>query len=454
MKFIRDIIEQKKGAVPPSMPRRPEPSSAYLLDRNAALNVVEPDEAEFDDLADYEDSAPDAEASRPQNGASAIDRLGALMGEMNGDSHGEAEEDGWSSSELGDEWSVADEDADEADFDADDTADWDYPEDDASFDDVHEDEAIAEEAPVEAMTEPAPAPKQEFESVDALTRRIARASGASDVMDDDEAARRARERRVEERRMRAAAQLREEREQEAAEAEAAQIDEPEETPAPSLRLRREPEAAPAPAPAPAAQAAPEPEDAGWPAPAAPTAARPEPRTEPEPAEAPEVDLSAIELPTPAAGRGRGRAGRAKTRLLGFNTGMDTDEDPFGKEANTEAAAYTQFPVGWLVITDGPGRGAAFPLFNGVSQIGRGEGQTIRLDFGDNTISRENHAAVAYDPEQNSFFIGHGGKANLVRCNNMPVLSTQTLSPGDKLRIGETSLMFVPLCGPDFQWTDS
>ena len=77
---------------------------------------------------------------------------------------------------------------------------------------------------------------------------------------------------------------------------------------------------------------------------------------------------------------------------------------------------------------------------------------MRLDFGDNSISRENHAAIAFDAEQNVFFIGHGGKANLVRCNNMPVLSTQALSAGDRIRIGETTLRFVPLCGGDFSWT--
>ena len=104
--------------------------------------------------------------------------------------------------------------------------------------------------------------------------------------------------------------------------------------------------------------------------------------------APEVEqaTSPVEVPLPAGGRGKGRAGRAKTRLLGFNAAMGSDTDPFSKAAKAEGEdGYTKFPVGWLVVTDGPGRGAAFTLFNGVAQIGRGEGQTIRLDFGDNSI---------------------------------------------------------------------
>lgn len=141
----------------------------------------------------------------------------------------------------------------------------------------------------------------------------------------------------------------------------------------------------------------------------------------------------------------------KTRLLGFNTAMDTGIDPIAESKEATAAPYTSFPVGWLIVIDGPGRGSAFTLFNGVSNIGRGESQTVRLNFGDNSISRENHASVAYDPRQQIFFIGHGGKANIVRRNDRPVLSTEEMTSGDHITIGETTLRFVPFCGPDFTW---
>ncbi len=142
--------------------------------------------------------------------------------------------------------------------------------------------------------------------------------------------------------------------------------------------------------------------------------------------------------------------RVKTRLLGFDV-EELEDDPFATEAMPQGSGMSQFPVGWLVVVEGPGRGAGFTLSSGVSLIGRGEDQTIRLDFGDTSISRSHHAAVAYDPEQKEFFIGHGGKANLVRRNGRPVLVTEPLSSGDLIRIGETSLRFVPLCGVDFSW---
>ena len=166
---------------------------------------------------------------------------------------------------------------------------------------------------------------------------------------------------------------------------------------------------------------------------------------------PALDLSAGVAPSPGAGRAGRRAGRVKTRLLGFNR-EDEGIDPMGQVAESTATPQREkFPVGWLVVVEGPGVGHAFSIFTGASMIGRGEDQVIRLDFGDNSISRHNHAAIAYDEEANKFYVGHGGKSNIIRRNARPVLSTEELHHADLLRIGETTLRFVALCGSDFQW---
>ncbi|WP_052261714.1 FHA domain-containing protein [Leisingera sp. ANG-M1] len=212
---------------------------------------------------------------------------------------------------------------------------------------------------------------------------------------------------------------------------------PEELPEPEAGLEAAPEE----------NAVTEPERAAALAPMQRAADLPQAAAEPRPAVASEP----IDVPAPSMGRGASRAGRVKTRLLGFSPDQGADRDPFARSAKGSAPGYTEFPVGWLAVVKGPGRGAAFTLFSGVTVIGRGEDQTVRLDFGDNSISRDNHAAIAYDPEQKSFFIGHGGKANLVRRNGRPVLSTEALSAGDEIRVGETTLRFVPLCGEDFGW---
>lgn len=169
----------------------------------------------------------------------------------------------------------------------------------------------------------------------------------------------------------------------------------------------------------------------------------------------------VEVMTSVSGRAGRSAGRVKTRLLGFQSEDQTPRDMFESstkfaDASSASALAPQvtFPAGWIVVVDGPGRGSCFSLHVGVSQIGRGEDQAVRLDFGDTSISRNNHAAVAYDDEQGKFFLGHGGKSNLVRLNGMPVLSTEEMSNNDEIRIGETTLKFVALCGENFTWSGS
>lgn len=147
--------------------------------------------------------------------------------------------------------------------------------------------------------------------------------------------------------------------------------------------------------------------------------------------------------------------RTKTRILGFQGRELAAHDPFTQENEAApapmSAAGPSFPVGWIVVADGPGRGASFTLQSGVSSIGRGEDQVVRLDFGDTSISRQNHASIAFDDESERFFLGHGGKSNLVRLNDRPVLSTEDLNDGDIIRIGETSLRFAALCKDGFSW---
>ena len=111
-----------------------------------------------------------------------------------------------------------------------------------------------------------------------------------------------------------------------------------------------------------------------------------------------------------------------------------------------------FPAGWLVVKDGPGKGASYALSQGVSQIGRSVDQTEALDFGDMAISRQNHAAIAYDAATHEFHVGHGGKSNLVRLNGKPLLSTEPAGDGDEIQIGETTLVLKVLCTPAFNWS--
>ncbi len=155
---------------------------------------------------------------------------------------------------------------------------------------------------------------------------------------------------------------------------------------------------------------------------------------------------------------RRRPTRTKTRVLGFEPQLASvvplfDEGRMDEEGQPGSKAnMVMFPTGWLIVKSGAGRGAVFPLAQGVSQIGRGTDQTVALDFGDMAISRQNHAAIAYDAATHAFHIGHGGKSNLVRLNGKPLLSTELLEDGDEIQIGETTLVLKVLCTPEFNWS--
>lgn len=155
-----------------------------------------------------------------------------------------------------------------------------------------------------------------------------------------------------------------------------------------------------------------------------------------------------------------RPTRTKTRVLGFEAQPaavvplfeGAEGLPIAPAVAVGGKGYVMFPAGWLIVKDGPGKGASFALSQGVSQIGRGGDQTVSLDYGDMAISRQNHAAIAYDAVSHEFHIGHGGKSNLVRLNGRPLLSTETAQDGDEIQIGETTLVLKVLCTPEFNWS--
>lgn len=168
-----------------------------------------------------------------------------------------------------------------------------------------------------------------------------------------------------------------------------------------------------------------------------------------PVEQPQVDQP--EQPEAVVPRKRRRANANRTKLIGLDASDGRVVDLFDEEKAPNEGVRFQFPVALLMVVSGPGRGECFALKSGMSQIGRGEDQAVCLDFGDMAISRSNHAAVVYDPKENEFLLGHGGKSNIVRLNGKPVVSTSPMATGDEIEIGETRLRFVALCTGGFNW---
>ncbi|MEE4172873.1 MAG: FHA domain-containing protein [Xanthomonadales bacterium] len=115
----------------------------------------------------------------------------------------------------------------------------------------------------------------------------------------------------------------------------------------------------------------------------------------------------------------------------------------GTNDSTEALTrpIADLPVGVLLVLEGPGRGGLLPVNPGVSDIGRGQGARLRLDFGDKQIARNGHAVITYDSLGRRFFVQHGGGHNLTWLDGEPVLEPLPLPDGARLRVGMTELLF-------------
>ncbi len=111
-------------------------------------------------------------------------------------------------------------------------------------------------------------------------------------------------------------------------------------------------------------------------------------------------------------------------------------------------------VGWLVVVGGPGIGSYRPIFEGNNTVGRGTTQRIPLDFGDDAISSEEQAYIRYDSSDRSFlFVPNLAKTNVVSVNDRRPTGAVELKQMDVIVMGRTQLVFVPFCGPEFDWSE-
>lgn len=107
-------------------------------------------------------------------------------------------------------------------------------------------------------------------------------------------------------------------------------------------------------------------------------------------------------------------------------------------------------VGWLVCIKGKDIGKDYRLLARVNSIGRSEENDVCIR-GDKTISSRSHAKLAYDPRNNQFTIIAGDGANINYLNGQPIYAPSQLKSYDIVDLGESSFLFVPLCGEYFKW---
>jgi pSer/pThr/pTyr-binding forkhead associated (FHA) protein len=134
----------------------------------------------------------------------------------------------------------------------------------------------------------------------------------------------------------------------------------------------------------------------------------------------------------------------------------TTPEDISSGGKTEIVGETESGIrpvtGWLVCIKGVNKGKDFRLHSQRNYIGRSSAVDVCID--DPKVSREPSVEIAYDPYSRAFFVAScRGAKQITYLNNRPLMGDRDLVNGDVLRLGDTELIFVPLCGDNFAWPE-
>lgn len=118
-------------------------------------------------------------------------------------------------------------------------------------------------------------------------------------------------------------------------------------------------------------------------------------------------------------------------------------DPEGKNIAT---------VGWLVSVKGACVGQDFRLHSGWNYVGRGSGVDVRIP--DSKVSMGGIIRIGFVSDERMFYVVPCENArNIAKRNGKSILSLQELEAYDRIIVGDTELVFVPLCSEKFTWEE-
>jgi hypothetical protein len=123
-----------------------------------------------------------------------------------------------------------------------------------------------------------------------------------------------------------------------------------------------------------------------------------------------------------------------------------------RRVGQEASGSKNDPVvGWLVCLAGPDRGRDFRLHAEKNFIGRSPLMDVCV-AGDESVSRDRHGLVIFDPKKQVFWAVPGDASGLVYLNGDIVHSPTQMQRDDVLEIGQTKLVLIPFCGEKYSWS--
>ncbi len=117
-------------------------------------------------------------------------------------------------------------------------------------------------------------------------------------------------------------------------------------------------------------------------------------------------------------------------------------------------------AGWLVCIGGPDKGVDFHLTYGYTYIGRGvvNGDNKReagVKLSDKSLTRSSATArVLYEDRKHEFYVSECvGAEKPTYLNGELVSGFNKLAAGDVIDVGNTKLLFIPLCTEKFSWEE-
>ncbi|MBT8456424.1 MAG: FHA domain-containing protein [Rhodobacteraceae bacterium] len=141
---------------------------------------------------------------------------------------------------------------------------------------------------------------------------------------------------------------------------------------------------------------------------------------------------------------KARKARVTTRFLNYRYPERDLSDTAGESGKASpAAGFPRNALAVLTIVDGPGRGSVLSIQKPFVEIGRDDDQDIKLEFGDDSVSRQCHASIAYYGAKIGFVVRNGLKPNPLLLNGSRIVDENRIAAGDLLTVGETTLRFDP-----------
>jgi len=128
---------------------------------------------------------------------------------------------------------------------------------------------------------------------------------------------------------------------------------------------------------------------------------------------------------------------ASSRTVGVYDHLDAGVDPV---------------IGWVACVDGPDKGRDWRLVAGRNSLGRNEGMQVCLGS-DQAVSGDRHAFISFEPRRAAFTLLPGDSRGLVYLNGEEVAVPTVLKAYDRIELGRSTLVFVPLAGAQFRWPD-